>query len=296
MPLNTVKKRKESRGNTLILTTGGMLLVAGTLATACLFANLLFVQNLLQKFCDDVALNAACALNESDRIGEMNNLVARCRQLVYSSRANMQAIQTASPDLVPLASQILSEDRQHAQSLEQARGDLVQIATADAQNAIDTAFSNQTGLYRAILPMMRITKPQLVSVDFGNVPAVQSNVAALDGIEPLADYDVTAKLIDPNSQLYLGNISVPLPAEDSDLTFNLSSLPAPINGNTAPARLTQLSAFQLPTQSNNNTSQLPSAVKIVITANAPSAGPFSNTINNLQVTSTAATNGGMPME
>ena len=295
MPLNYFRKRRHVRGNTLILVCGGLLLVAATLFTACLFANLLFVQNLLQRFCDDVALSAACALNESDRMGEMNNLVARCRQLVYSSRTTTETIQSTSPDLEVLATQILNEDRQHAQSLETARANLVQIVTADAQNAADTAFSNQTGIYRAILPMMRMTTPQLVSIDFGNVPNVESNVAALDGIDPLATYDETDKLVDANSQLYFGNISAPLPAADSDLTFNLSSLAAPINGNVAPARLTQTSEFQLPSQSNK-TAQLPSAVKIVIKANAPSAGPFSNTINNLQVTSTAATNGGIPME
>jgi hypothetical protein len=295
MSLKHYRKQRHVRGNTLVLVCGGLLLVAGTLFTACLFANLLFVQNLLQRFCDNVALTAACALNESDRIGEMNNLVARCRQLVYSSRETTQTIQTTSPDLEVLATQILNEDRQHAQSLETARANLVQIATGDAQNAVDTAFSNQTGIYRAILPMMRMTPPQLVSVDFGNVPNVESNVAALDGIDTLATFDETDKLVDGQSELYFGNISAPLPAADSDLTFNLSSLAAPINGNIAPARLTQVSEFQLPSQSNH-TSQLPSAVRIVINANAPSAGPFSSTINSLQVTSTAATNGGMPTE
>src|SRR6516225_8486007 len=110
MPLNYFRKRRHVRGNTLILVCGGLLLVAATLFTACLFANLLFVQNLLQRFCDDVALSAACALNESDRMGVMNNLVARCRQLVYSSRTTTETIQSTSPDLEVLATQILNED------------------------------------------------------------------------------------------------------------------------------------------------------------------------------------------
>src|SRR5262249_49943859 len=70
---------RGKRGNVIVL---GMLCcaaVATTFLVAYGFFNVMFVHNLLQGFADKVTLAAACALNDSDRLGDMNNLVAQAR-------------------------------------------------------------------------------------------------------------------------------------------------------------------------------------------------------------------------
>jgi hypothetical protein len=291
--MNSKNRIRRRSGNTLILVSGACLLMVGSLFVGYFFINVFFVQNLLQKFADTVALNAACALNDSDRLGQMNNLVARCRELVYASRTTSQLIQTTSPQLQVLASQVLDEDRQHAQDLEKERSHLAELARGEAQDAVDTAFNDQIGLYRALLPSASLKPPQLVSIDFGFISSVDSNVDTSDGVEQLTSYDQSAHLVNPASGLYFGNVNAKLPNEDSDLAFNLSSLAAPANESAAPARLALATAFQL---SDQNNKELPSAVKIVINAQVPTSGPFSDAASTLQVSSTAATNGALPPE
>src|SRR5258708_4471309 len=68
---------------------GGMLglawLIFGLLVVGiCIglsFGSMFFFQSQMQKFADDLALTGACQLNDGNRIGQMNDLTARCRQL-----------------------------------------------------------------------------------------------------------------------------------------------------------------------------------------------------------------------
>src|SRR5207249_418679 len=69
------------------------------------------------------------------------------------------------------------------------------------------------------------------------------NVYQPDGNFELLEAD-RQKNIDPSTHLYFGNISPVLPGKDSDLVFNLSSLPAPVGGSISPARLTSPAAFK----------------------------------------------------
>lgn len=283
---------RHTSGNVLTIGSIGLFLVVFTLLILYGFANLLYVQGLLQCFADKTALTAACKLNDDSRFGDMNNLIARSRQLVFASRQMSQTTQVADQDLNALANQLLEEDRQNATALDKERTHLAQLSIAEATDALNTAFYDQTGLYRAILPLLAIKAPQIVSVKFGNVSNVESNVESMGGFDELASYDESTKLVDLNSDLYFANINAKLPGADSDLNFNLSSLAAPVGENVSSARLILMKDFQTPDQ---NSQPLPSAVEVVISAEAPSV-LFSSNTSKLQVVSVAATNGALPSE
>lgn len=279
-PIKNSYRRK--RGNVIVL---GMLCcaaVATTFLVAYGFFNVMFVHNLLQGFADKVTLAAACALNDSDRLGDMNNLVAQARQLVYASREMSQDISTTDPNLQVLANQLLDEDRNNALALEKERIHLANLACDEAQAALENAFNDQTGIYRTFFPLLSIRTPKLVSVTFGYVNNVDSNVALLTGIDNLASYDQSSTMVNTSSKLYVANKDVKLPGADSDLDFNISSLAAPVNGAVSPARLIQPNTMQ---ESDQNHQQLSSAVSVVISADVV------NGASTHEVVSAAATNG-----
>src|SRR5277367_6601362 len=93
------KNRRNTDGNMMLLSVlgFGLLILFITIGTS--FSMVLFVQNQVQRLADQVALTGACQLNDGNRLGQMNNLVARCRQLVYASRQNTYLAANSSSDL-----------------------------------------------------------------------------------------------------------------------------------------------------------------------------------------------------
>src|SRR5690242_3291116 len=78
--------KRDQYGNMLWLSLLGFLTVIIGLMVGASFINLLFVQNQVQKLTDEATINGAVKLNDGNRIGQMNELVSHCRQLVYTSR------------------------------------------------------------------------------------------------------------------------------------------------------------------------------------------------------------------
>jgi len=265
----------------------GLLLIFITIGTS--FSMVLFVQNQVQRLADQVALTGACQLNDGNRLGQMNNLIARCRQLVYASRQNTYLAGNSSIDLQQLAQQFLDEDRQNAVALDQERGRLQALAIREATQTMNYTFSQQSGLYTMVLPWLVVRPPRLTNMNFGYVTAIDSNVAALNGIQDLADYDRSKKFIQKSSQLYTSNTDAKLPEDDGELHFYLSSLAAPVNNNIAPARLALTNVFR-PTIGNYLPSAASVTVQIGLATDAIHGGA-----TDFSVTSVAASNGASPV-
>lgn len=302
----------------LLFSLLGFVLVVIVLMVGASFINLLFVQNQVQKLTDEASLTGAIKLNEGNRVGQMNELVARCRQLVYTSRDITYSVPNTTPDLQMLSQQLLDEDRQSAIELERERSRLQVLCASESKKAISESLDSQVSLYRSLLPWLRMDAPQLVSVEFGSVAKVTSNTCVNPILEGLANHDKSMKYYDAGSGLYLGNIDAKLPGDDSDLTFKISSLAAPVNGTIAPARLTLNDVFE-----KQKGQQLQSAAKITVgTEVAPSAlarqskpsditkganthkvlvgneatrDTLAKQSQSLSITSTASTNGAAPI-
>jgi len=261
----------------------GFGLLAVFILIGATFSTVLFEQNQLQKFSDDIALAGAMQLNDADRLGQFNNLEARCRQLVYSSRQNALATNNGS-DVQQLAQDLLDEDRQAAKDLEKERLRLQGIAMQEAKTAVSAEFNRQSTIYRLAMPWLKIEMPKLESVEFGTVTDIASNVTALKAFDDLVDFDTKKKIIQPGSNLYYGNINAKLPDDDKDLDFKLSALSAPVKNQISAARLVSPEVFKTVTDG-----QFPSTVRIAVSANVKPGGSI--TASTLKVTSCATTTG-----
>jgi len=262
----------------------GLLLIV--IAVGLCLSSFLFFQNELQKFADDLALSGACQLNMGDRIGQMNNLVSRCRQLVVASRQVAESSIGSSPELQTLSEQLLEEAQQNAEKLEAERARLQKLSLAETTGVVNNLYSQNKGHYNLSFPWLTLKTNDLVSTKFATIKGIDSNVNLVNGIAELAEHDRSKRYVNTASQLYVGSINAQLPRPDGHLTFKLASLPAPVRGQIAPARLVQSSELD-PTAAND---QIPSAVKVDIEASFANRG-FSPSASVLKVSSCAATNG-----
>jgi len=228
------------------------------------FAGLYFVNNRLQTSADEIALAGAKKLNDRDRIGQMNNMVARCRQLVYSSRQDYEETKKVFPDLENFAEPLLTEARDSAGLLEKERQRVSSLAETEAMTAMRQRFDDVKTTYAMTLPWMKVDEPQLRDLKVGRVDDVESNVEELKHFGDLDKNDVAQGYVldlqAPAMRLYKGELpdGMRLPGDDNDLVFKLSSLPAPVDNTIAPARV-----------------MLPNRVEPATAGNAPSAARVS---------------------
>lgn len=256
--------RRNSRnhtGNMLVLSGVFMTAAAVAVILAMSFAGLLFTYNRLQTTADELAIEGARKLNELDRLGQMNNMIARSRQLVYSSRK--QAEEAGHfPQLIELSEKLLEESREGAMELESQRKVLRNVNKTEVESAITTRFNQLKARHTLVLPWIKVGITQAPVIKLGYIDQVQSNVTVLENLEGLEDADHNPNVSDSQSDLYEENINPSLPGADSDLPFKVCSLPAPVENTVAPARATLASSFK-----NSPGDHLQSAVQVEITLN-----------------------------
>lgn len=114
-------KQRSNEGNILVFTCVGVVILVVCMLMAYSFSGLYFEHNRLQASADEIALAGAKKLNARNRIGQMNNMISRCRQLVYSSRDDYNTIKEEFPQIERIADQLLQESRQSALDLETER-------------------------------------------------------------------------------------------------------------------------------------------------------------------------------
>jgi hypothetical protein len=293
-----VRRGIRRRGSMLSMVA----LVGGIVLFTCVigFAGymLLAQQKRGQTDTDEIAINAAKMLNGDDRIGQMNNVVERCRELVYVSRVNKNLAENLNTQLyAPLANQLLEESRANAALVEAERANQLNITTKAIQSYVQQHNLNQKTGSRLTLPWFQTNYPEVSDVYFGSIKGVQCNVENLQVIPSLRDYDLSQNYIQGGSNLYVGNINAKLPPPDSDLPFYLSSLPADVANSIAPVRLANPDVFDLSTvviRSQQPTMEraihLPGALQLIEGMNV-TGGENKATV---RLSSTATADGGMP--
>jgi hypothetical protein len=243
---------KGGKRNPLRSTKGNMLsmvaLLLGLVCFACLasfgFYMLLAQQKNGQSGTDQYTLTSANTLNAGDRIGQMNNVIERCRELVYVSRVNNDKAQIPMNKLYQaLSAQLLDESRYNAELVEKERNNQMKICVRNLQAQIVATKKVAPTGKRLALPWFESSYPQIEVMRLGYIKGVQSNVENLLVIPNLREFDVEKKYIQKGSNLYLGNINAKLPVPDDDLDFKLSALPADVNKTISPARLTATDVF-----------------------------------------------------
>ena len=293
-----VRVAHRKRGSMLSVTA----LIAGIGFFVCIVAfagyMLLSQQKRGQTDADEVTLNVAKLMNGDDRVGQMNNVVERCRELVYVSRTNLNKSTSVPNGLYQsLAQQLLDESRANSLLVENERLNQINLTTQRVKNYIAQHNGTTRTGSRLSLGFFQTQFPIILQADFGTTAGVQCNVENLLVIPELKDYDVNQRFIQPGSNLYMGNINAKLPSPDSDLNFMLASLPANVGGTVAPVRLANPEVFQQTAQVMNRNQQthtrpthLPSAIQLVETMDV-SGG---NNQGSIRLSSTATADGGLP--
>jgi hypothetical protein len=302
MAMNIKRLRANNRSNRGSMFTMTLLCI-GLLLVACMvgFALYLFLseQKRGQTEADKVALDIAKSMNEGDRIGQMNNLVVRCRELVYTSR--MMEGTTENSYLYfcqPLAQQLLDEATSSALQVDKERVNQIGLMQKNIRNTVDkyNLETNSKATFR--LPWWQSYALQVFQVNGGCLKDVQSNVEHTEIYDDLNDLDKRAKYFQPGSNLYMGNINARLPAPDSSLDFKIASIPAPVDKMVAPARLANPEVFKFGNDFFENGKfvkqsfdQIPSAVQVLGSMDVE----VRNNKERVQIGSTALSNGATPL-
>jgi hypothetical protein len=228
----------------------------------------------------------------------MNNVVERCRELVYVSRTNLtKANNLTNPLFQPLAQQLLDESRANSAIVENERANQLNLTTLRVKNFINQHNESTRTGSRLTLPFFQTQFPVIQEADFGAIAGVQCNVQNLQVIPELKDYDMSQHYIQPGSNLYMGNINAKLPAPDSDLNFMLASLPANVGGSVAPVRLANPEVFiqtapvmKRNEQTHTRPTHLPAAIQLI--ENMDVAGGSNQ--GTIRLSATATADGGLP--
>ena len=275
----------------MIILSGVFLVVnAVALVVASSFGSLFFVHNRMQAAADELAIVGAQKLNELDRIGQMNNMIARSRQLVFDAQSSDQTIQNTINHIADISALLYTDAHEGAQLLEIERLKLRGVSMTEASAAITTRYQQIKNGYELSLPWLEASNPAPLSISFGYTDNIKSNVAQLTGLDALTAADNASGYVSTdNSKLYINNINAKLPGAASDLFFKISSLPAPVQSYIAPARATLANAFQTLTSD-----QLYSSVQVNFQLNV-STKLGAETQSEMKSIGTAVTTGGQLM-
>lgn len=216
------------------------------LVVAASFAGVFFAHNRLQTASDEIALTGARKLNEFNRLGQMNELIARSRQLVYSTNQQNEQVKGVGNDplLEKFAQQLNTEVLDSAASLDKERHDLTTLAQLEAKREMQAKFDQLKDSYNMRLPWLTVETPNLVSMNTGKIQGLDSNAKVLAGISELSEQDNKSNYVNKGKQigLYRAESDATLPIPNSP-HFRFSPLPAPVANNLAPARTALPDAF-----------------------------------------------------
>ncbi len=305
----------RARGNMLLMIAllGGIIIVVVVIGIGVMLV--LFSQQKGRQSADELALTLAQVLNRDDRQGQMNNLVERSRELVFSSRKAYDDCSSEEfHNMEALMRDLLDESRTGAQHVEKTRELLSASIFADMQVAQKEFSQRLKNSQTMNLSWMKTAAPTLKQLEVGSIDRVSSNVMAPPGFSELRKLDEKNGLCDPKSGIYLGNINAKLPGADGDLNFKLSSLAPPVGTTISAARLTDNNVFKsskivpLPAEGDGekNTAlkeeekrkaqqmdHIPSAVRVKLSVSV-SAGGGNRMQDNLGITTAATTGGAHP--
>ncbi|MGH9550493.1 MAG: hypothetical protein ACRD3W_14020 [Terriglobales bacterium] len=236
---------RNAKANMLSMTA----LVIGILILACVvafaFYLLLAEQKRGQTQTDEAAMEIAKSLNELDRVGQLNNVVARNREFVFVSRQALDMTQSKNyQQWVQLANYLCDEARASNQLVEKERKNQIELSKAEVRKIAFKKNMNARSDAVFRLPWWQSYDTQIFDVSCGAVDKVQSNVLNTDVYPDLREFDLAQKYFQKGSDLYMGGINAKLPSPDNDLTFKFAALAAPVQNTISPARLINTEAYK----------------------------------------------------
>lgn len=279
--------QRNQKGNMLMFVTLAMSFLTLGLVMAGSFSGVFFAQSRLQSSADEIALAGARKLNEYNRLGQMNDMEARCRQLVYAT--NKQRVEVEgfrnNPMLEKLTRQLDDEAMQSAEILDSERHKLALVANEEARATMKQKFNQIKNSYQIALPWLTIQAPGMVLSDTGSVSGMQSNAQELQGFPELSQEDKRNLMDGKPTSLYRAENDARLPIANSP-SFKFSPLPPAVGNEMAPARAVLPGNFK-PLSGDYAPCCARTALRIIV---GTGLGP--NASGDLKVVSAAVATGG----
>ncbi|MDZ4838072.1 MAG: hypothetical protein SGJ27_30180 [Candidatus Melainabacteria bacterium] len=273
-----IKKRQSRKFASSRTMTGGVLpllmLVAVIIAVLVLAAiavcALHLVESKLRSTAENYVLQAGIQLNKDDRIGEINLMVERSREAVYTARKTLVDIESGAPHVGSLARLLLEDARVGAKQVDEERRRLSGVLGKEVEIALTSQVKKDCQAGTLNLMFFQLNQREDISVEVGSVRDMPSNAMAPVGLPQLKRHDHQEGYFFQSTDYYQPDINTKLPVPDDDLTFRFASLAPRIKNTVADARLLTTDDFDgqviliapgklvRPTLRN-----LPSAVKLV---------------------------------
>lgn len=206
--------------------------------------NFLFLRTRAQDKADHLALLLASKINTGDRVGQMNELQVRSRELIFCSRERIADCHGEELDMLsPIAEQLLNEAREGHTLLERERKNLVsQICKELKESALAHNSSlSELGIFKMgglLAEAARIERVELGSMK--NIPSSARSHTVFDGLN---QFDLQQSFSHKTNGLYRANIDAKIPVPDGDLSFKISALAPNVKGTCSPAHCINADVF-----------------------------------------------------
>lgn len=290
---------RQPHGNMLAMVVLAAIGIIVVCVVGLAVSMLLLSQKRSQNQTEELSLRWSTDLNKENWIGNMNNMTGFSREMVYTSRQDLDNIIQKHARLKPLAMQLLDESRKASLIVNEERKALIVEELKGLRRTVQ-ALEKSTTVTKSPLstPWLNTDKPAITRVEAGFIDGVSSNVFLSDGIPELKDHDLQAKYAKEKSNVFNANINAKLPSPDDDLDFKFSSLPAAAKGTISPARLTSNNVFRklftVRPETERDLSkcdQLPSALQVesAVAISSPTGGEV--TKGSMKITVSAAAPG-----
>ena len=242
----------------------------------------------LQHYSESLALKDAINLNANDRAEQMNNLVARSRELVFNSRQAANAATGTHQYLQPLASDLLMLSRNGATRVIAEKKRLVQQTVCELKSHSKNLTSVPHSAWLFANGDCRV-----LNLEVGSMANQNSNVLASPGNADLFSYDLKAKYLIKGTSVYAAAQNLKLPEGDSDLNFTLSAMPQSPNALPVQATLAADRDFNPcvylikgGTDTLDECQEFPSALKVTCSVSERTPDGRQSTLANSTVAST----------
>lgn len=229
-------KRAQHGGVLPLIMLAATIISALTLVAIAVCA-LLLVEAKLRSTTDNFGLQAGVQLNQGDRIGEMNLMVERSRESVFTSRKTYDEICKTAPHVEPLARLLLEDSRKGAIKVDEERQLLAGMLGKEIEVSLTSQVRNAKKRGRINLMFFALEQTDDVLVEVGSIRDIPSNATAPLALNQLKDWDTEEGFFFENTKYYRPDVNVKLPAPDNDLKFLFASLAPRIKETIADARL-----------------------------------------------------------
>lgn len=234
---SNTSQRRGSSGGVLPL----IMLVATIIAALTLVAigtSMLMLSNSkLNSTTENIGLQAGVQLNKNDRIGEMNTMIERSRESVFTARKAYEDVSRQAPHVEPLARMLLDDARYGATKVEEERQLLSGMLGKELEVSITARVKETKDRGPINLMLFTLTPTEDTIIEVGSLRDMPSNATAPVALENLKDFDQDAGYLYQKTNYYRPEINVRLPAPDNDLNFVFAPLHPRIKDTIAPARL-----------------------------------------------------------